>query len=263
MSQPLTLPDTHTGHQVGELRAVAANVEESRTVQFVISNNTRDRHRTVLDATKWQLDNFNRNGIVGYQHNVYGDGLCAGPNPDDVIGRGRAFLEGDQLIGEVVFEPADINPLAEKIFRKVLFGSLRATSVGFAEIGKGAYGTGTQARGAADETYYFAAQELLEFSIVNIPSNPDATKRALRDQASHALMFVKRSLPGLSFADIESLTVADVLRQLDQASARAVPVPDPAPAPEPASTPEPEPVPAPPAPTHDLRAARLRLAAAR
>ena len=216
------LDQAHSGHQFGELRALAGNVEETRTVQFVISSSTRDRHRTVLDPTKWQLDNFNRNGIVGYQHNVYGDGMCAGPNPDDVIGKGRAFLEGDQLIGEVTFEPADINPLAEKIFRKVLFGSLRATSVGFAEIGKGNYGTGTQARNGQDETYYFAGQELLEFSIVNIPSNPDATKRALRDQASHALMFVKRAIPSLSFADIESLTVGEVLRQLDKANGRTV-----------------------------------------
>lgn len=211
--------ETHSGHQFGELRAVPANVEETRTVQFVISNSTRDRHRTSLDPTKWQLDNFNRNGIVGYQHNVYGDGMCAGPNPDDVIGKGRAFLEGDQLIGEVTFEPADINPQAEKIFRKVLFGSLRATSVGFAELGKGNYGTGKEARGGTEETYYFAGQELLEFSIVNIPSNPDATKRALRDQTSHALMFVKRTLGGdTSFADIEKLTVGEVLRQLDKAN---------------------------------------------
>ena len=95
--------------------------------------------------------------------------------------------------------------------------------MGFAEIGKGAYGTGTEARGGADETYYFAGQELLEFSIVNIPSNPDATKRALRDQASHALMFVKRAIPELSFADIESLTVAEVLRKLDKATSRTAP----------------------------------------
>jgi len=241
----LKLDEPHSGHQVGELRAVAPNVEETRTVQFVISSSTRDRHRTVLDPTKWQLDNFNRNGIVGYQHNVYGDGMCAGPNPDDVIGRGRAFLEGDQLIGEVTFEPADINPLAEKIFRKVLFGSLRATSVGFTEIGKGKYGTGTEARGGKDETYYFEGQELLEFSIVNIPSNPDATKRALRDQASHALMFVKRALPQLSFADIETLTVGEVLRQLDKASTRG--------AAEPEEAPETEPV------RLDVQAAQLRL----
>jgi hypothetical protein len=219
MSKP-KLSETHSGRQFGELRALPTNVEETRTVEFVISNNTRDRHRTVLNPAGWKLDNFNRNGIVGYQHNVYGDGMCAGPNPDDVIGRGSAFFEGDQLIGRVVFEPADINPLAEKIFRKVLFGSLRATSVGFAEIGKGNYGTGTEARGGKDETYYFQGQELLEFSIVNIPSNPDATARALRDQASHALMFVKRALGGsYSFSDIEKLPVGEVLRLLDKSNA--------------------------------------------
>jgi hypothetical protein len=242
------LDETHSGRQFGELRALAPNVEETRTVQFVISNSTRDRHRTVLNPSKWQLDNFNRNGIVGYQHNVYGDGMCDGPNPDDVIGRGRAFLEGDQLIGEVVFEPAEINPQAEKIFRKVLFGSLRATSVGFTEIGKGKYGTGTEARNGPDETYYFEGQELLEFSIVNIPSNPDATKRALRDQTSHALMFIKRALgDATSFADIESMKVADVLRLLDKASSRQQ---------EPEEEPETE---ATEEVSLDVRAAQLRL----
>lgn len=34
-------------------------------------------------------------------------------------------------------------------------------------------------------------------------------------------MFVKRAIPELSFADIESLTVAEVLRRLDKAQSRA------------------------------------------
>ena len=66
----------------------------------------RDRHRTVLNPAAWQLDNFNRNGIVGYQHNVYGDGLCSGPNPDDVIGRGRAFLD---VAAACVFVPGKLD----------------------------------------------------------------------------------------------------------------------------------------------------------
>lgn len=55
MSKP-KLPETHAGRQFGELRKLADDVEETRTVDFVISNNTRDRHRTVLDPAKWQLD---------------------------------------------------------------------------------------------------------------------------------------------------------------------------------------------------------------
>jgi len=104
--------------------------EESRTVEFIISSADKDRHRTVLNMKGWELENFNLNPIVGYQHNVYGANMCSAPNPDDVLGPGRAFLEGEKLIGAVTFETKEINPLAEKIFQKVLNGTLRATSVG-------------------------------------------------------------------------------------------------------------------------------------
>lgn len=200
----------------GEVRAFSDDVEETRTIEFIASTPTKDRHRTVLNPNGWSLDNFNRNGIIGYQHNVYGGGMCSGPDPDDVIGKGFAFMEGDNLIVRVTFEPADLNPLAEKVFRKVLFGSLRATSVGFAPIGKGKFGENDEAQGRSNETYYFEGQELLELSIVNIPSNPDAVGRSLREQTSNAIMFVKRALgQDYSFSDIEQMQVGEVLRLLE------------------------------------------------
>jgi len=106
-------------YRYGELRKLKEDVEDTRTVEFVISDESKDRHGSILNMDGWEIDNFNRNGIVGYQHNVYGGDMCNAPDPDQVIGRGEAFREGDQLIGRVIFEPADINPLAEKIFRKV------------------------------------------------------------------------------------------------------------------------------------------------
>ena len=202
-------------YSYGERREVKKDVEETREIEFVISSRSKDRHSTVLNMDGWQLDNFNRNGIVGYQHNVYGDDMCSAPNPDSVIGAGRAFIENDKLIGSVRFEPEEVNPLAEKIFRKVLFGSLRATSVGFSEIGRGAYGKGTEAAGQENETYYFAGQELLEFSIVNIPSNPDAVRRNFRSQTHNALLYLKRILgDNYSFADIERMTVGEILKSV-------------------------------------------------
>lgn len=199
----------------GEMRKFADDVEETRTIEFVISTDSKDRHGTVLNQKKWNLKNFNRNGIVGYQHNVHGGDMCSGPNPDDVIGIGKAWVEDGQLIGSVKFEPADINPLAEKIFRKVLHGTLKATSVGFLPIGEGRWGEGDESREGPNPTYYFAGQELLEFSIVNIPSNPDAVARSIRDQTHNALMFVKKALgDDYSFGDIEKMTVGEVLKSL-------------------------------------------------
>src|SRR5688572_11146199 len=163
-----------------------AKAEETRTVEFIISSAARDRHDSILNMKGWQLDNFNRNPIVGYQHNVYGGNMCLAANPDDVLGPGRAFLEGDKLIGAVTFETKEINPLAEKIFQKVLNGTLRATSVGFLEVGEGKYGEGDERSGGKSETYYFAGQELLEFSIVNIPSNAKAVGSSIAHHADAA-----------------------------------------------------------------------------
>lgn len=165
-------------HSVPEIRD-----EEKRIVTFIISDNTRDRHGTVLDIKGWSLENFKLNGIVGYQHDVYGS-FWGDSNPDSVIGKGRAFIEGKgderKLMGEVEFEPAEINELAEKIFQKVKFGTLKATSVGFLPLEKGEFKTEKKEDGTdGEETYHYGKRELLEFSIVNIPSNPRAIKRTL------------------------------------------------------------------------------------
>ena len=107
-------------HITGQVRALAPDVKDTRTVEFVISTENKDRHGTVIPIDKWDLDNFNKNGIVGYQHEVYGSWF-GGSDPDSVIGKGKAWIEDDKLIGAVTFEPAELNPLAEKIFQKILF----------------------------------------------------------------------------------------------------------------------------------------------
>jgi len=178
----------------GEVKAVPKNVEDTREIEFIISSENRDRHHTILKLDRWKLDNFNKNGIVGYQHNVYGGDFCNPPNPDDVIGRGQAYIDGNYLIGKAVFEPADINPLAEKIFRKVLFGTLRSTSVGFLETKEGDYGDGEERQGGENETYYYGEQELVEFSVVNIPSNTEAVKRHMRTSVDNALIYLDKVL---------------------------------------------------------------------
>lgn len=151
--------------------------EDSRTITFIASDDTRDSAGTVLNQDNWILTRFNSNGIIGYQHKVYG-GWDDTDNPDNVIGKGFAYIEDRELMVDITFEPAEINPLAEKIYQKILFGSLRAVSVGFLPVGRGKFGEGADA-----ETYYFAGQELLEVSVVNIPANPNALKKSMEAEA--------------------------------------------------------------------------------
>lgn len=195
----------------GEVKAVPADVDKTRTVTFIASTYSKDRHGTIVNQKGWKLDNFNRNPVIGYQHDVYGGGMCLKADPDDVIAsNAKAYMDGDQLLVDVTFETEDVNAKAEKIFKKVKAGSLRAVSVGFLEIGTGRYGEGEEARGKAKETYYFDGQELLEVSVVNIPSNPDAVRKSLGDQTANALLYIRRNT-GLSLSAIEKMTVREVL----------------------------------------------------
>ena len=146
-----------------ELRELNIRQIENRTVDFIISDGTVDAHRTILNPKGWDLKRFFQSGIFSYQHN-----LQSSTDPDYVLGPATAFLEGDKLIGRATFETEDINPLAEKIFRKVKNGTLKAVSVGF--IPKKFH--------MEKDIVVFDEMELLEFSIVNIPSNPNAVKRS-------------------------------------------------------------------------------------
>ena len=162
--------------------------KESRTVTFIASDDTRDSAGTVLNQDNWDLSRFNKNGVIGYQHKVYG-GWDDTDNPDNVIGKGNAYIENKKLMVDITFEPAEINPLAEKIYQKIMFGSLRAVSVGFLPIGRGRFGEGDDS-----DTYYFAGQQLLEVSVVNIPANPNALKKSLEAESEYLEAERKRLL---------------------------------------------------------------------
>lgn len=203
---------------------------KTRTIEFIFSTGAKDRHGTVLNMDNWQLENFNNNGIAGYQHNVYGGDLCNSPDPDDVIGVASAGVEFDvdfdgkkydkALLGKITFEKKELNEKADKIFNKIIEGTLKAVSVGFVpirdEFGKiGYYGDDDEAEGRQNETFYFFGQELLEISVVNIPANPEALQRSAHDQMNKALTYIMRQLGGeATFKEVGEMTVDEVIKQL-------------------------------------------------
>ena len=148
--------------QFAEVRASG----EDREVKFIFSTNAKDRHGTVINPGGWQLDNFNKNGIASFQHRAYGD-----PDPDMIIGKAQAWTSDDKLVGTIRFEEEEVNPLADKLYKKVKAGTLNAVSVGFLEK-RGHFGDPDL--GEEKGTYYFDEAELMEISLVTVPSNPEA-----------------------------------------------------------------------------------------
>lgn len=161
---------------MGNVRGFSKDVEKTRTIDFVFSDETRDSYGTVFPATGWDLDRFNKNGIALFNHNAYSS------DPNMAIGSARAFVKGKELLGSITFEPKELNPIAETVFRKYLAGTYKGVSIRFNPLENGKFGVGEEAPGGKTPTYYFGRRELLEISCVPIPSNKNALTRSLGDE---------------------------------------------------------------------------------
>ena len=160
------------------LRQIDTENERART--WDISDESIDRHETILPLEGWELDSFNKAGAFYYQHITDGGSWWdEQPNPDYALGPADAYIdqESKTLIGRGIFEPEDINELADTIMKKVDYGTMRMTSVGFIPLEAGSFGDET--KGQNPEIYYFGKRELIEFSVVHIGSNRNALGRAL------------------------------------------------------------------------------------
>jgi HK97 family phage prohead protease len=150
------------------VRALSDKNKENREAEFVISTESTDTYGTVFKTSGWDLKRYEKNPVVFYAHRSNSD------DPDLLIGTSVVRIEDNQLIAVARFETADINPLAEKVWQKIQAGTLRMASIG-AMPKRGHWGD--QKLGEDPDVIYFDDQELLEWSIVPIGSNPEALKR--------------------------------------------------------------------------------------
>ncbi|QSQ10765.1 HK97 family phage prohead protease [Myxococcus landrumensis] len=161
--------------------AATLNVVESvggrRVYKFRASDGDFDRYSDRLNVKGWQVDAYNANGVVLFNHD---DGATSsGAEPQLPIGKGRVYVEGDALMVEVEFDDED--EFARKVERKVAKGVLNAVSVRYLML-PGQYRANE--RGGFD----CDAQELLEVSVVTIPGNSRAVRAKSLDEGADDLV---------------------------------------------------------------------------
>ena len=137
-----------------------------RSYEFTASTSTIDRDGEVIEAKGWDLKNFKKNPVIMYAHDYRS--LPIGKAP-------KVWLAGGKLKNTVQFPPEGTYEFADIVERLVDTGYLKTESVGFIpqkwEDGDGDKGP--------RRTYL--KQELLEISIVPVPSNPDALRNAVEE----------------------------------------------------------------------------------
>lgn len=128
-------------------------------MDFVISDGSLDRHGTRLNPKGWDLSNFRKNPIALFGHS---GGFPIGKWED-------VRVEKDRLVGRLVMAAEGTSARIDELRRLVEQGILRAVSVGF-NVKK----FGTPGKGEFD----FEEMELMEASLVSVPSNTNAVAKA-------------------------------------------------------------------------------------
>jgi len=141
--------------------------DNNRRMKFIISTSSPDRDGDIIEASGWDLTNYKKNPVVLFAHDSW--------RPP--VGKGVSVeVDGDKLIAEAEFmdESIDKTGFSETIYQMLKHGFLNATSIGmipheWEEL--------TDERGNI-KGFHFKKQELLEFSIVPVPANPEALSLA-------------------------------------------------------------------------------------
>lgn len=164
------------------LSCVVKEVEgEDRMLDFIASDETEDRHDTVIDMKGWELDNFRRNPVVLLNHNYTGLPVARG---------NKIWKSKGQLKIRAEFPSADISPEADTVFKLSKAGYMKAVSVGFIPLASRFEYVDEKGNVVEDDKAdtnkhrmrrRFTHQELLEVSIVTVPSNPNALQDAVKN----------------------------------------------------------------------------------
>jgi len=133
------------------------------TIQFIISNGSLDRENDTINVNGWNLENYLKNPVILWAHEHHSPPVGKGPN---------IRVENDNLISVAEFVGQDIMPFAHMIYQLYVGGFMNAVSVGFMPDER----VWSEEQGGIK----FLTQEMLEYSTVPVPANPEALQLAAK-----------------------------------------------------------------------------------
>lgn len=169
---------------------------------FVISTNSKDRMGDIIEQI-WELENYNqevrgeKSGPVLVNHNSFGL----------PVGKGYAWLEDGKLMSGTKFaKDIDSYEIGKVVAELVRQNFMKNASVGF--IPK----EWERLRDEQDRVtgYRFVRSELLEWSVVNVPANPDAQRKMI----SKGFDLDRLAKAGILEMDDETKNVNEIAKDL-------------------------------------------------
>jgi HK97 family phage prohead protease len=171
-------------------QAVTADVELIASVPFRLTagREKAEGGPVIPDGTAWTLSTFDldrfgeRIDPAGWDYKRYMDNpVIEWAHRYDIPAIGKAdslYADEKGLHGVVIFNGKDYDPFGWAIGQRVKAGIIRAGSVGFRILEIELPDKETAKDGT---TLIFRKQELLEFSICNVPANPFALTKSMAE----------------------------------------------------------------------------------
>lgn len=141
------------------LKAVVTKIADN-LYRILASTSSIDRQGDIIQQDGWVLDNFKKNPVLLWAHDY-------SALPIGKVVSLEKTTEG--LVAEFEFAPADANPMAEQIKKLYEGGYVNASSVGFIPLERNGN--------------IIIRAELLELSLVPVPANQDALRRAIESKS--------------------------------------------------------------------------------
>lgn len=139
---------------------------------FVVSTRSKDRHGDILEQV-WELDNYNQT-VKG---ETSGPVLINHMSMSLPVGKGYAWLEDGKLMSGVKFaDEIDTYDVGKTVAALVRGNFIKNASVGFIPL---EWEILDEEDDDFFQAYRFLRSELLEWSVVNVPANPDAQRKMI------------------------------------------------------------------------------------
>jgi len=151
---------------------LAADVEAAQGFPWTLSTYDLDRYAERIDPAGWDIRAYLDNPIVEWAHNFM----------IPAIGKIESLYADDNgLHGLVYFNDKSFDAFGWSIGQRVKAGVLRAGSVGFRPV---EVEIPDRETGKDGTSLIFRKQELLEFSICNVPANSYALAKTIESAGS-------------------------------------------------------------------------------
>lgn len=173
---------------------------------FVISTRKKDRHGDIIEQV-WELQNYNQE-VKG---EISGPVLINHDSRALPVGKGYAWLEDGKLMSGVKFaNEIDTYDIGKTVAELVRQNFIKNASVGFIPLEWEKMDDDEDNSGWP--SYRFLRNELLEWSVVNVPANPDAQRKMI----SKGFDLDKLEKAGILEMDEETHKVNDTVKSLQK-----------------------------------------------